>query len=386
MDSTGPTLRSPVEVVNYVVVLAGVVVLLVFAKLIVVAVLVGVGAGAILAPRLKTMHLRLHIPIGAAAALVAIAGLMLLGAVGWGIASAVDAQAAQLTDRMPELVQRLQERSERLLSRYPWIRRNVASADLASSASAVGAAVFKGAWSGIGVFSALLFASVIGIYVAVDAPTYAAGFVRAFPASRRATVERFLRQAGETLRRWFHAQLIDMLIIGTLTSLGLWIVGIDYWLLLGVLTGVLGIIPYVGIAIVVCFAGLITLASDPSRLPWVFAVFLATQQLEGNVILPMVMRGSARLPAVPLLVFMLLMGIWSGLLGVLIAPPLFAILCLAYREFYLPRVDGVEHAAEEALGDPASPRVARQSPARDVQCEQKILGPHTRAIPGNHPL
>src|SRR3546814_19070316 len=67
----------------------------------------------------------------------------------------------------------------------------------------------------------------------------------------------------------FRAQLIDMASIGTLTSIGLWLVGADYWLLFGTLTGLLGIMPYAGIAIVVLFSGLVTMASDISRLPWV---------------------------------------------------------------------------------------------------------------------
>src|SRR3546814_16487725 len=95
-----------------------------------------------------------------------------------------------------------------------------------------------------------------------------------------------------------------MAIIGTLTSIGLWLVGADYWLLFGTLTGLLGIIPYAGIATAVLFSGLVTMASDISRLPWVLGVFSVTQQLEGHVVLPLEMRDRARLPAVPHLVFM----------------------------------------------------------------------------------
>src|SRR3546814_14615576 len=78
------------------------------------------------------------------------------------------------------------------------------------------------------------------------------------------------------------------------------------------------------------------MASDISRLPWVLGVFFVTQQIEGHVVLPLVMRDRARLPAVPLLVFMLVMASWGGLLGVLMAPALFAVLLLAYRRLYVP--------------------------------------------------
>ncbi|MCC2658109.1 MAG: hypothetical protein K0Q76_3217 [Panacagrimonas sp.] len=342
-DTAAPGGRSrpplPFRVVHYVALLLVVVVLLIWARLIVVSLLVGVGIGAILAPVLRRLNHTMRIPRGIAAALIAVLGLGALAAIGWALAGVVDSQAALLSERGPALMQRLQEIATGLLDRFPWLQKNVAQLDMGATAGAVGGALFKGAWSGVGVLSALLFATVIGLYVAVDARSYREALVRAMPARHRDRADGFLGKAAEVVRGWFNAQLIDMLIIGTLTSIGLWIVGAEYWLLLGVLTGLLGIIPYVGIIIVVVFAVLLTMASDISRLPWVLGVFLVTQQLEGNVILPLVMRGRVQLPAVPLLVFMLLMGSWAGLLGVLIAPPLFAVLRLGYLEFYVPRVD-----------------------------------------------
>jgi predicted PurR-regulated permease PerM len=334
-----PRPALPFRVVHYVALLCVVLVLLIWARLIVVSLLVGVGIGAILAPVLRRLNSTMRIPRGIAATLIAVLGLGALAGIGWALAGVVDSQAALLSERGPALMQRLQEIATGLLDRFPWLQKNMAQLDMGATAGAVGGALFKGAWSGVGVLSALLFATVIGLYVAVDARTYREGLVRAMPARHRDRAGEFLGKAAAVVRGWFNAQLIDMLIIGTITSIGLWIVGAEYWLLLGVLTGLLGIIPYVGIIIVVTFAVLLTMASDMGRLPWVLGVFLITQQLEGNVILPLVMRGRVQLPAVPLLVFMLLMGSWAGLLGVLIAPPLFAVLRLAYLEFYVPRVD-----------------------------------------------
>ena len=333
--------RSGIRVVNYVVVLIALTVLLIYAQIVLLAVLIGLGIGVILAPCLQLMQRKMHIPRSLAAVLVAVLGMALVFVIGWSIFSVVESQITQLVERAPALIERLQAQLQSLLSRYPWLQQGAAAMNVGASAGDIGAALFKRAWSGVGVFSALLFAIVIGLYVAVEARDYRDGAVRAFPRTYRAAADQFLQQASDTIRVWFRAQAIDMAIVGVLTSLGLWIVGAEYWLLLGLLTGLLGIIPYIGNALVLVFAALITLGSDPSRLPWVLVVFIAVQQLEGNLILPMVMKGGARLPAAPLLVFMLLMGTWAGLLGVLIAPPLFAVICLAYRELYLPRVDDV---------------------------------------------
>lgn len=365
--------RSAIRVVNYLLIVAAILLLLVCARVIVVSVLVGVGLGVILAPLLRLMQRWLRIPTGLAVALVAIIGLAALVGLGWGLFSVVESQAAMLADRMPDLVGRLQGNVQALLSRYPWIERNFASVDIAGSASQVGGALFKGAWSGLATLSALVFAMVISIYVAAEASAYHEALRRAFPQPHRQRAGELLRESAATVRVWFHAQLIDMVIVAILTSVGLGLVGVDYWLLLGVLTGLFGIIPYVGIAIVVVFASLLALASEPAQLPWVLGVFLLTQQIEGHLILPLVMRGRARLPAVPLLVFMLLMGSWAGLLGVLIAPPLFAVLCLLYRELYLPRMDGAgvssgsirqrEQAEQEGEQHRADPQEDADHPA-----------------------
>lgn len=345
-NSPAASARVAIRVVNYVLIIAAILLLLVCARVIVVSVLVGVGLGVILAPLLGLMQRWLRIPTGLAVALVAIIGLAALVGLGWGLFSVVESQAAMLADRMPELVERLQGNVQALLSRYPWIERNFASVDIAGSASQIGGVLFKGAWSGLATLSALVFAMVISIYVAAEASAYHEALRRAFPQPHRQRAGELLRESAATVRVWFRAQLIDMVIVAILTSVGLGLVGVDYWLLLGVLTGLLGIIPYVGIAIVVVFASLLALASEPAQLPWVLGVFLLTQQIEGHLILPLVMRGRAQLPAVPLLVFMLLMGSWAGLLGVLIAPPLFAVLCLLYRELYLPRMEAAREGAE----------------------------------------
>lgn len=360
-NSTVAPAPSAIRVVNYVLIVAAIVLLLVCARVIVVSVLVGVGLGVILAPLLGLMQRGLRIPTGLAVAVVAIVGLGALAGLGWGLFSVVESQAAMLADRMPELIERLQGNVQALLSRYPWIERNFASVDIAGSASQIGGVLFKGAWSGLATLSALVFAMVISIYVAAEASAYHDALRRAFPQPHRERAGELLRESAATVRVWFRAQLIDMIIVAILTAVGLGLVGVDYWLLLGVLTGLFGIIPYVGIAIVVVFASLLALASEPAQLPWVLGVFLLTQQIEGHLILPLVMRGRAQLPAVPLLVFMLLMGSWAGLLGVLIAPPLFAVCCLLYRELYLPRMDGAREGAESI----------RQSEQGEQQGEQR---------------
>ena len=159
-----------------------------------------------------------------------------------------------------------------------------------------------------------------------------------------------LAKSARVVRVWFRAQLIDMAIIGAITTIGLLLVGVNYWALFGLLTAILGIIPYVGVMMVVVLVSLVTLASDPGQLPLVLLVFFVTQQIEGNVVLPMVMKGQAEIPEALLVVVMLFFGSWFGLLGVFVAPPLLAVMISLYRNLYLPAIEGKSEAEPQAGG------------------------------------
>jgi predicted PurR-regulated permease PerM len=348
-----PTPRRAIAVVNYVAVLCLLVVALVFARAILISALIGIGIGVILAPALRYLQRGYRIPRAVSAIVVVVLLIAALGGLAYVIFLIGETQFASLVERMPELVARLQARADALGDAYPWFDADGAVANAPAAAKLVGAKIFRGAWSGFGLAGALVFAFVIGVYTAVEARYYTEALVQAFPPARRAAAAGFLAQAASTIRVWFAAQLTDMAIVGVLTSLGLWLVGADYWLLFGILTGLLGIIPYAGIAIVVLFCGLVTMAADVDRVPWVLGVFFVTQQIEGHVVLPLVMRGQAQLPAVPLLVFMLVMASWGGLLGVLMAPALFAVLLLAYRRLYVPAIEAGE-APDPGRQPPAS--------------------------------
>lgn len=330
---------SPIAVVNYVVLIALVVAALIFVKAILISALIGIGIGVILAPALHHLQHVYRIPRAVSAIVMVALLVTIAGGIGYVIFLIGETQLSSLVERMPDLMARLQARADALAASYPWFDADGTLSKAPSAAKMIGAKVFHGAWSGFGLIGALVFAVVIGLYTAIESRYYSGALVQAFKPARRAAAAEFLALAASTVRRWFAAQLIDMAIIGVLTSIGLWLVGADYWLLFGILTGLLGIIPYAGIAIVVLFSGLVTMASDLSRLPWVLGVFFVTQQIEGHIVLPLVMRDRAQLPAVPLLVFMLVMASWGGLLGVLMAPALFAVLLLAYRQLYVPAIE-----------------------------------------------
>jgi len=309
-------------------------------RMIVIASLIGVGIGVLFSPALDRIQRWLKLKRGYGALLL-IVGIVTLTATiltffGWVIVDQVN----DLTEGLPGFSVKLRATLEKVFDKFPWMLQQVKDFDFAGAAQKTLQYFLLGAKTTFIAVSGVVFALIIGIYLAVDADSYFNGTVRAFPPKHRERAHEVLKKCSHVVRVWFRAQLIDMAIIGLITTLGLWIVGVKYWALFGLFTAILGIIPYVGVMIVVVVVSLITLATDAGQVPWVLLVFFITQQIEGNIVLPMVMKGQAEIPEALLIVVMLFFGFWFGLLGVFIAPALVAVMICLYRELYIPAIEG----------------------------------------------
>lgn len=320
--------------------LAALIAILYFSRLIVLTVLIGVGIGVLISPLLDYFQRFLKLRRGFGALLLVVLLALIAGIVialfGWVIAE----QAKELSARLPDIGPAIRAQLERIFERFPWILPHIKELDYAAAVQTIIQFVVVGTKSSVSAIAGVVFSIIIGIYLAVDCKYYFEGSLRVLPPRNREKAKELLMKCAKVLRVWFKAQLIDMALIGLITTIGLFIVGVRYWALFGLLTAILGIIPYVGVMIVVVITSFITLSSDASQVPWVLLVFFLTQQIEGNIILPMVMKDQAEIPEALLIAVMLFFGFWFGLLGVFVAPPLVAVTICLYRNWYLPQLEG----------------------------------------------
>lgn len=302
---------------------------------------IGLGLGVLIAPILNNLRYRFHFPRSLSAILVFFCILLIVGGLGAAIYYLVSDQVSTLIQQGPQHTKQLENWFSDLFNRYPEIKQQVQKFNISETIKSSFKNVFQGLKTGITILSGLIFVVVIGLFTAVNSREYFCHTVEAFPPSRRKKASEILCSSASVLRQWFTAQLLDMLVIGVMTAVGLWLVGLQYWAIIGVLTAVVGLVPYIGTLTVVVVGTLITLATNPSQVPWVLLVFLITQQVEGNLILPLIMKGKADLPEVLLLFFMIFMGTFFGLLGLIIAAPLLAVLRNLYLKLYLPKINSM---------------------------------------------
>ena len=164
------------------------------------------------------------------------------------------------------------------------------------------------------------------------------------PAARREVLE----EAGSTLQRWLLAQLVSMGIVGLLTTLGLWLLGVPLALTLGILAALSEFIPNFGPILSAVPAVLLALVDSPRLALWVVVLYAGIQAAESYLITPLVQQRLASLPPVLVIVSQLLGGILFGFLGFALATPLLAVAMVLIKRLY------VEDRLGETLEEPSA--------------------------------
>jgi predicted PurR-regulated permease PerM len=202
---------------------------------------------------------------------------------------------------------------------------------------------------------ALFVVVVVGIYLAAQPRFYLDGLLMLFPHAKRPRLREVAARVGFTLRWWMIGQLVPMLAIGAITAIGLKLIGVELWLILGLLTGLFNFIPNFGPLIAGVPAVLLALASPeqgPQKALWVVALFVASQNLEGYVLTPLVQRRAVQLPPALTILTQVLLGMLLGAIGVVLAAPLTAAAVVMVKMLYVEDVMG-DDAKVDGAAKPA---------------------------------
>jgi len=282
---------------------------------------------------------------GMAVGISVIAILAVLGVVFWLFGSQISGQLGELTSILPSAWQGLEQRLAQvgLDGSLQQIVDNVGD----SAGSAVTQAGRFALALGGGIADALVVV-VGGIYLAAQPGMYRRGAVKLVPIHRRDAAADALDKSGKALRLWLKGQLISMAVVGTLTGLGLWLIGVPAALALGLLAALLEFIPLAGPIIAAVPALLLALAQGPTMALWTLGLYAIVQQVEGNVLQPLVQQYAVDLPPVILLFSLLGFGLLFGVTGVILAAPLTVVAYVLVKRLYVE--EGLEHQHPDPSG------------------------------------
>ena len=186
--------------------------------------------------------------------------------------------------------------------------------------------------TGLANFLLVLFG---GIFLAAQPWFYRTGAIKLIPPARRALVAEAMDESEAALRLWLKGQLISMTIIGILTGAGLWLLGIESWLVLGLLAGLLEFIPFAGPILAAIPGILIALVVSPQIALWTTLMYIAVQQVESYIIQPLVQQYAVHIPPVVLLFSLLAFAMLFGIIGVLFAAPLAVVTYVLVKRLYV---------------------------------------------------
>ena len=187
----------------------------------------------------------------------------------------------------------------------------------------------------------VFLAPVLAFYILVDAHNLRRAGERLIPATDRAEAIHLMRQIGKAVGGFIRGQLMVALVVGLLSSLALRILDLPFWLIVGMVAGLLNIVPFIG-PWVGGALGVSTalVVGDPIRAIWVAVAFLAIQQFDNHVVSPLILRVAVHLSPVTIILALLAGGSIGGLLGVLIAVPATAVLKIVAGHLWRTRVLG----------------------------------------------
>ena len=218
-----------------------------------------------------------------------------------------------------------------------------------------------------GILGALVVMLITAYYMAVRPQPLVNGALRLVPPSRRRHARTVMDRLRTAWIGWMKGVIFDMFISGTLLYIGLTIIGLDFAILFAVLTALLVVIPYFGAFIGGIPPVLFALTDSPGKALAVLAVYVLVQQIEGNIIIPLVMSRTTRLHPALIAIGVVVVGQLFGVVGLFVAVPIISAAVILTEEVWVREIEAAHEnraTVDIALAGPEEPLPARPDPDR----------------------
>jgi len=179
----------------------------------------------------------------------------------------------------------------------------------------------------------------IVFYFMVDKTIIKEELMKVFPNKMKEKASEIYENISQKVGGYVIAQLLNMVAIGILTAIGLSLIKVDYAFLLGLITGVLDIIPLVGptIALILCL--IVANQMGLIGIILVLVVFLTAQWLSNNLVRPVIFGRFLNLHPLVIIFALLVSAQFLGVWGVILAPAIASLVCVLFDELYLKTIN-----------------------------------------------
>ena len=182
-----------------------------------------------------------------------------------------------------------------------------------------------------GLFSAMIVL-VVSFYLAVQKNGIRNLLKGITPRKYEVYVLDIWTRAQKKMGQWFQGQLFLAIIVGLMVYIGLYFLHVRFALLLAIIAGILELVPYIGPWLSGIPAVILAFFQAPILAVWVIVLYVAVQQIENYLIVPLVMKKMVGLNPVVVIIALLIGGKLLGILGVILAVPTAAILAEFFKD------------------------------------------------------
>lgn len=264
---------------------------------------------------------------------------LLLGGVVVLFGTQISGQVTAVFGRVPQALDSLGE-----LFDVPDLSKRIVDAVSSGSGGQLFSQLANFGYTLIGGIADLVLVLIAAVYLAADPTLYRRGTAKLFAPDEQEVVLETMNVAAAALRFWFLGQLASMVLVGSLSALAFWIIGLPSALGLGLIAGITNFVPLLGPIVGALPALLIAFNQDGNAILWTVAAILVIQQIEGNLIMPIIQQHAVSIPPAIILFAIVVFGTLFGLLGVVLAVPLAVLTMVLVQKIWIRETLGEDTA------------------------------------------
>ncbi len=195
-----------------------------------------------------------------------------------------------------------------------------------------------------GLIGGIVVAVVSGVFFAAQPDVYVSGLIQLFPPSLHQRAADTIRRVGAALRLWLLGQLLQMVLIGLLSTIAALLIGLPSPWALGLIAGMAEFVPFVGPIISAIPAILVAATQSLHAVLWTILAYTVIHQLEGHIVVPFVQRYMFVIPPAVTLLGIVAIGSLFGMMAIPLASPLAVVIFVVIKKLYL----------RDTLGEPGA--------------------------------
>jgi len=270
-----------------------------------------------------------------ASMMVSIAGsFIILGFLLWFMGSKIQVQISELSNTLPLTIGNVKLK----LDESP-LGRMVLNATAGGSSDKLFATASQFFSTSFGVLGNMYIILFLGIFFTASPSLYKDGLVLLIPPDYKDLTRKIINRTSLTLKGWLKGTMISMVMLIILIPIGLSIMGIPLALVLGLLAGLLVIVPNFGSFIAMIPGVLLALRISTDTAIIVALIYIGVQTLVQNIIAPVIQKKMINLPPALTIIGQLIMGVLGGAMGIIMAVPALAIVMILVDEIYVKNIN-----------------------------------------------